>query len=202
MTQYGYHSAFYKVNSKPFLYVYDSYKLEAKEWQKLLSPNGDLSIRNTDLDATFIGLWVNKDDGDLIKRSGFNGFYTYFASDGFVYGSTSENWKTMSAFAEKNQLLFTPCAGPGYIDTRIRPWNSANTKPRSKGLYYKNMFEAALESNPNYICITSFNEWHEGTQIEPSISKKYEDYKYEDFSETNDTWFYIKKTKELVNQFQ
>ena len=201
-TQYGNHSALYKVNNKPFYYVYDSYKLEVNEWQKLLSPEGEFSIRNTELDALFIGLWVEKDHGNLIKESGFDGFYTYFASDAFVYGSTSKNWKSMSAFAEKNQLLFIPCAGPGYIDTRIRPWNNANTKPRNMGLYYENMFNAALEANPNYIGITSFNEWHEGTQIEPSISKKYKDYKYEDFSETNDTWFYIKKTKELVNTFQ
>lgn len=202
MAQYGDHSALFKVNDKPLLYVYDSYKLEAAEWYKLLSSKGEFSIRNTRLDAVFIGLWVEKDDGELIKDSCFDGFYTYFASDGFVYGSTSKNWKSMSDFAEKNELLFIPCAGPGYIDTRIRPWNNSNTKLRNKGLYYKNMFNAALELNPDYIGITSFNEWHEGTQIEPSISKKYKGYKYEDFNETNDSWFYIKKTKELVNKFQ
>lgn len=202
ITQYGNSSALYKVNNKPFLYVYDSYKIEAKEWQKLLNPKGELSIRNSKLDAILIGLWVEKDHGNFIITSGFDGFYTYFASNGFVYGSTAENWKSMANFAKNNQLLFIPCAGPGYIDTRIRPWNTANTRARNNGLYYENMFNAALETNPNYIGITSFNEWHEGTQIEPSIPKQYENYKYEDFSETNDSWFYIKKTKELVDKLK
>ncbi len=199
---YSAHSALYKVDNKPFYYIYDSYKLNPEEWKKLLDPRGELSIRNSKLDANFIGLWVNEGEGRMIKDSGFDGFYTYFASDGFVYGSTSENWEMLSKFADDHELLFIPCAGPGYIDTRIRPWNSGNTKLRAKGSYYEQMFMAALKSNPDYIGITSFNEWHEGTQIEPSVSKSYKEYNYEDFSEEKDSWFYIKKTKELISRFQ
>jgi hypothetical protein len=35
------------------------------------------------------------------------------------------------------------------------------------------MFMSAINTNPDFIGITSFNEWHEGTQIEPAIPKKY-----------------------------
>jgi glycoprotein endo-alpha-1,2-mannosidase len=199
---YGTHNALYKVNEKPFYYVYDSYKIDATEWQKLFDIKGDLSIRNTELDGTFIGLWVNEDDGDFFINSGFDGFYTYFASDGFVYGSTTKNWEQLSTFAKGNHLLFIPCAGPGYIDTRIRPWNAQNTKTRDKGHYYKNMFLEAVKVKPDFIGITSFNEWHEGTQIEPAIPKTFRDYDYEDYGIGGDPWFYIKQTKTLVGQFK
>ncbi|KAK9411427.1 glycoprotein endo-alpha-C2-mannosidase [Crotalus adamanteus] len=60
----------------------------------------------------------------------------------------------------------------GYIDTSIRPWNNHNTRNRVNGKYYETAFSAALLVRPEIISITSFNEWHEGTQIEKAIPKK------------------------------
>jgi glycoprotein endo-alpha-1,2-mannosidase len=199
---YGEHPALYTYNDKPFYYVYDSYKLSPEEWQKILTPDAELSLRNTPLDATFIGLWVEENDGEIISDAGFDGFYTYFASDGFVYGSTTANWQQLSAYAEENNLIFIPCAGPGYIDTRIRPWNEANTKDREMGEYYEKMFTAALNLKPKFIGITSFNEWHEGTQIESAIVKEIPGYQYEDYGKDTDPHFYITKTRELINRYE
>jgi len=36
------------------------------------------------------------------------------------------------------------------------------------GEFYRSTFEAALESDPDWIFITSWNEWWEHTYIEPS----------------------------------
>ncbi|MGK0391719.1 MAG: glycoprotein endo-alpha-1,2-mannosidase [Maribacter sp.] len=201
-SKYGEHPALYKFKKKSFYYVYDSYKLDSSEWKKLLSSKGDLSVRNTPLDATFIGLWVNKDEGDFFINAEFDGFYTYFASDGFVYGSTSSNWKELSSFAKENELTFVPCAGPGYIDNRIRPWNDANTKVRKEGQYYEEMFLSAVDAKPDFIGITSFNEWHEGTQIEPAISASVDSYDYEDYGENISPIFYLDKTRELIDIFK
>ena len=196
---YSAHEAIFKVDGKPFYYVYDSYKLEVEEWNKVLLDMGDFSVRNTTSDAIFIGLWVKENDGDFFKNTGLDGFYTYFASDGFEFGCTTSNWKSLSDFAKANELLFIPCAGPGYIDTRIRPWNAQNIKERESGMYYETMFKAAVESNPDYIGITSFNEWHEGTQIEPAVAKIVGDYTYENYGEHLNSWYYIHKTRELID---
>ncbi|QIY92168.1 glycoside hydrolase family 99 protein [Chryseobacterium gallinarum] len=196
---YSHHHAFYKKEGKPLYYVYDSYKIPAEEWMKLLSKDGAMSVRNSDLDALYIGLWVEKNDNVFFEKSGFDGFYTYFASEGFVFGSTTSNWDYLSGFAKDHHLIFIPCVGPGYSDTRIRPWNEANFKNRDNGRYYKNMFDAAAKVNPDFIGITSFNEWHEGTQIEPAIPKKSGGFTYEDYGK--DPWFYIKETKRLTDQF-
>ena len=54
----------------------------------------------------------------------------------------------------------------GYSDSRVRPWNQRNTKDRRGGQYYRESWSAAAALNPSFISITSWNEWHEGTQIE------------------------------------
>ena len=43
-------------------------------------------------------------------------FYTYFAADGFSYGSTSRHWPHMCAFARAAGLVCTLSVGPGYQD--------------------------------------------------------------------------------------
>jgi glycoprotein endo-alpha-1,2-mannosidase len=200
--QYNEHPAVHKYKGKPLLYIYDSGKVKYPEWNKLLAADGELSVRNTETDAWFIGMSERERDSGFILKAGFDGFYTYYASEGFMYGCNSSNWPHMAEFAKQNNLLFIPCPGPGYIDTRIRPWNTRNTESRNDGKYYENMFMNAVKVNPDFIAITSFNEWHEGTQIEPAIPKKLSSYTYEDYGPNTDPMFYIKKTRELIRQFK
>lgn len=199
---YAQHPALYKVNGKPLYYLYNSFNLKYHEWQSMLNPDSLSTIRNTALDGIFIGLWTTRFDGEFIVKSGFDGFYTYFASDGFAYGSTTSNWPDMSAFAHENNLIYIPSVGPGYVDTRIRPWNEKNTKSRDIGRYYEKMYEDAVNTNADFISITSFNEWHEGTQIEPAVPKKIVSYTYEDYGADTDPLFYIKKTRALISKYE
>ena len=191
---YGNHKAFYKYNDKALFYVYDSYLTSKKEWSQVLNPNTSETIRGTKYDATIIGLWVNKDEESFFLESGFDGFYTYFASNGFTYGASIDNWEYLSKWAKEKNKIFIPCVGPGYKDTRVRPWNSKNSKKREKGLYFDKMFKSAIEKEPNIIGITSFNEWHEGTQIEPAVSKKNDLYRYEDYSPLS-PYYYLERTR-------
>ena len=75
----------------------------------------------------------------------------------------------MASFAKNHDMLFVASVGPGYNDTGIRPWNKHNTKARDRGQYYTHMFNDAIAAAPDYISITSYNEWGEGTQIEPAV---------------------------------
>ncbi|TWW71933.1 Glycoprotein endo-alpha-1,2-mannosidase [Takifugu flavidus] len=130
------------------------------------------SIRDTPYDAIFIALLVEEKHKRGILAAGFDGLYTYFATNGFSFGSTQRNWKSLKAFCEDNDLIFIPSVGPGYIDTSVRPWNFQNTRNRINGKYYENSLSAALQAEPDFLSVTSFNEWHEGTQIEMAIPKK------------------------------
>jgi len=107
----------------------------------------------------------------------------------------------MAAFARENNLIYIPSVGPGYADTRIRPWNEKTTKSRDQGRYYEEMFKNAVNTAPDIISITSFNEWHEGTQIEPAVPRKISSFTYLDYGEDVDPMFYIRKTKELISEY-
>jgi hypothetical protein len=62
---------------------------------------------------------------------------------------------------------------PGYDDTRTDR-QDAFAVDRQGGKFYRESWSAAAASQPDWIIITSFNEWIEGTMIEPSLS--YGDY--------------------------
>ena len=167
------------------LYVYDSYHTRPEEWAGVLTRSEDLGgLRGGDGDAFFIGLWVEAGHGGDLARGGFDGAYTYFATDGMTYGSSRQNWGQMATFAKQHGMKFVPSSGPGYIDTAIRPWNAGNSRDRESGGYFVRALERAMALDTDILSITSFNEWHEGTQIEPAAPahrmtvglNKYEDY--------------------------
>lgn len=129
-----------------------------------------------------------------------SGFYTYFATNGFTYGSSWKNWRSLNKFARQNSLLFVPSVGPGYIDTQIRPWNVANVRHRRHGKYYEVGWRSAQSAQAKLISITSFNEWHEGTQIEPAVPRTTESFTYFDY-EPEGPDFYLNLTKWWVSEF-
>ena len=81
--------------------------------------------------------------------------------------------------------------GPGNIGTSIRPWNHANTRSTENGEYY-----IALSVQPPLISVTSFNKWHEGTQIERAVPKS----GYRVYS-PNEPDYYLKLTRAYAEKF-
>ena len=134
-----------------------------------------------------------------IKKANFDGFYTYFASNGFSYGSSWKNWRELANFAFKSSLQFVPSIGPGYADTRIRPWNGKNTANRREGGYYEAGWRAAVNTKPKMVSITSFNEWGEGTQIEPTVSMLTHNHTYNDYGARGPE-MYLQTTKQCVKE--
>lgn len=207
INSYGNHTAFYRRPHHstgrllPLFYVYDSYLMQDEEWKTLLQRDGSNTVRNTELDGIFVGLLVERRHLLQLVSSGFDGFYTYFASSGFTFGSNIVNWKFLSESAQKHEMLFIPSVGPGYIDERVRPWNSMNTKSREDGKYYERSFEAAVNVLPPIISVTSFNEWHEGTQIEEAISKETKGFKYLDYS-PHDSLYFLSLTRKWILKFR
>jgi hypothetical protein len=94
----------------------------------------------------------------------FTGIYTY---DIVQYRASSFGRLCTSARAV--HLLCAPSVGPGF-DAR-RATGARIVQPRRRGLTYDRMWRAALDAAPDVVTITSYNEWHEGTQIEPASSQ-------------------------------
>jgi glycoprotein endo-alpha-1,2-mannosidase len=200
--RYGTHPGIARVKGVPLIYVYDSYLIPKDQWAKVGQAK-DMSRRKN---ACFFGLVVERAHvDDLASSNGFfDGVYTYFAADGFVWGSTRSSWQDLVTLSREKGLLTSLSVGPGYIDTKIRPWNGANTRERETGAYFRKSFIAAGRAKPDFLSITSFNEWHEGTQIEPAIQRAgfqdYTDTTYRTIAQ-NDAYVYLNLTANLVKEF-
>ena len=104
------------------------------------------------------------------KAGGFDGVYTYD-----VLVDASRTFRRLCTEAHRAGLVCLPSVGPGY-DAR-RATGDQRVKPRNDGRTYDAMWTAALRSGADTVTITSYNEWLEGTQIEPARARAgYESY--------------------------
>ncbi|MFH1007434.1 MAG: hypothetical protein V1800_08035 [Candidatus Latescibacterota bacterium] len=110
---------------------------------------------------------------DLCEPGLFDGFsqYNYNMGDWSADG-VSRFSAILRELAERNGSAFwSATVGPGF-DGRI--WHHpGRAVARGLGKLYEALWEAAIAAGSPFITICSFNEWGEGTQIEPCL--EYED---------------------------
>ncbi|MFN0153343.1 MAG: alpha-mannosidase [Gaiella sp.] len=133
-------------------YVYDSTTISDAQWKPALAIlEGVRVFANTAL----VGRAV---------QGGFDGFYTY---DVFIYDGTQ--FRRTCKAAHARGLLCAPSVGPGYKATRAT--GDTRVQGREGGRRYDSLWRQATRAQPDLITITSYNEWHEGTQIEPARAR-------------------------------
>ena len=140
------------------VYVYEAGDISSADWRAL---NLGLS-----------GLRVFAQTGRVgfASAGGFAGFYTY---DVLVYGG--DKFERLCAEARTVALLCAPSVGPGYDASEAT--GDPRIKLRDDGATYDSMWRAALAAGADLVTITSYNEWSEGTQIEPAgHGGRYESY--------------------------
>jgi hypothetical protein len=59
---------------------------------------------------------------------------------------------------------------PGYDDTRVPGRVGTYRVARNNGATYRTSWQGAMSSRPDWVTISTFNEWFEGSMIEPSVS--------------------------------
>jgi hypothetical protein len=128
-------------------YVYDSIAYPDAAWAAALRPLDDVRVfAHTPLPGR--------------ARAGrFDGLYTY---DVVVYDGSS--FARVCASARRLALVCAPSVGPGF-DARPAIGESP-VMPRKRGERYDVMWKRALRARADIVTITSYNEWHEGTQVE------------------------------------
>jgi len=140
------------------VYLYSTKDFTAKEWTRVTrAPTGMRLFGQTNL----VG---------FAARAGFAGFYTY---DILLYDASK--FDRFCTQARAAGILCAPSVGPGY-----EAWQAtgdARVKPRLFGATYDSMWSAAVRAGADLVTITSYNEWGEGTQIEPAgHGGRYESY--------------------------
>jgi hypothetical protein len=135
------------------VYVYHPLDFAAADWATISAqkPQGMRLFAATEL----VG---------FAASGGFNGFYTY---DFIDYGGAK--FIRLCDEAHARGLLCMPSVGPGY--NGVRAGELSISRPRRNGATYDALWRAALKAHPDGVTITSFNEWGEGTQIEPAAPR-------------------------------
>jgi hypothetical protein len=139
-------------------FVYHATDFPAAAWQPLTSNlNGVRLFAQTPL-------------AGYAKTGGFQGIYTY---DPLTY--PGRMFARMCTAAHRLGLLCAPSVGPGY--RAYRATGDTRVLDRRAGKTYDSFWRAAVRSDADLATITSYNEWNEGTQIEPArVHAGYESY--------------------------
>lgn len=105
-----------------------------------------------------------------INAYGFDGTYNYTPAQSKTYNAfykpkSDEAW---AGFGPGLPWIFSAGVSPGYNTHRSK--GDGNCKHRSQ-IGYETELSEARKARPHFISVISFNEWGEGTQIEPARTR-------------------------------
>ncbi|MBE7560294.1 hypothetical protein HS125_15680 [bacterium] len=166
--RYGAHPAWLKARSKPVVFIYGRAigELGRVAWLDVITRVS----RRYPPGVAFLG-------DDLSRQSAgiFDGIHTYNPADRLrgKRAAALERWAAEKypewvELADRAGKISTLTIIPGYDDTKLADRPRAFAVERYDGDLYRVQWEAALAARPDWVLITSFNEWHEGSEIEPS----------------------------------
>jgi hypothetical protein len=150
-----------RYNGRPVLFFFNVSALSAATWQRL----------REQVDPGRSALWI-AEGTDLQYLAAFDGHHLYSVT----WPNRIPPSQTLSAWGERvrkynrehgTAKLWVATVMPGYDDRKARP-GSGFACSRAGGDYYRQTWQAAIASKPHWIVINSFNEWPEGSYIEPS----------------------------------
>jgi hypothetical protein len=157
------HGAYLRYQGRPVVFFYNVSRLPVATWRNL----------RDQVDPDRNALWI-AEGTDLAYQSVFDGHHLYSITwpNRIPPSRTLPSWGTRVRTYNQNHgtaKLWVATVMPGYDDRKIRPENGF-VRTRDGGEYYRQSWRAAIDSRPNWVIINSFNEWPEGSYIEPSNS--------------------------------
>ncbi|MEK7405329.1 MAG: glycoside hydrolase family 99-like domain-containing protein [Acidobacteriota bacterium] len=180
ITAYGGHPAFFKLNGKPLIVVWASGTVPVATWDGIFG-----SLRAQGLDAAYLAMGF--DPGDLSTFDGLHEYGVFTIADlagAFARAGRATRYYPLLADSQAPKV-WAATAQPGY-DERLIAGRRGLYQEREDGAFYRRTFDAALRSDPDWVFVTSWNEWWEHTHIEPS--ELYGDQYLRITREFADTW--------------
>jgi len=161
---------FLRINGRPVIFFTDVYRVPVAAGQ---SPQQAWSSLRDQVDPNHASIWI-AEGLDPSFLSVFDGLWVYK----IFHADYPNDYLKARAWASRTRAhgpdkLWIATISPGWDDRNagcrpdIRVPSRAFVKPRDNGNVYRATFNAAMQSNPDLLWINSFNEWVEGTYIEP-----------------------------------
>lgn len=165
------HAAFLRYEGKPVFFFWAVGQVFTGQGQAAV--DAWASIRQQ-VDPQHNTLWI-ADGADIEFQRVFDGHHLYnitWNPPANVHNTLSTWGGRVRSYGSEHaaRRLWVATVMPGYNDLFIQGRSGRFAHDRRNGAYYREAWQAAMDSEPDLIVITSFNEWLEGTQIEPSVS--------------------------------
>jgi len=155
------HPAFMKVDGKPVIVIWVSGTVPLETWGRVFA-----SLHDQGLDAVYLGMSYSLSNLDVFDGLHDYGIFTY-PDLKQTYQSTARAVRYYSLLSEQSTpKIWAATVQPGY-DDQLLPGREGLLQDRLNGDFYRSTWEAAIQSNPDWIFITTWNEWWEHTYIEP-----------------------------------
>jgi hypothetical protein len=152
------HPALLRYQGKPVIFF----------WRASTFDNATWSMIRGQVDPDHSSVWIA--DGDqfgILSGDAWDGISPYAIAWSANPAAQLPSWGAKAAAVAPDKLYIPPVS-PGCNDSAARATTCA--RDRAGGAYYQATWDGALAASPAWaVIVSTFNEWMESTQIEPSV---------------------------------
>jgi hypothetical protein len=162
------HPSFLRVKGRPVIFFW---RLDSIPLAPGQTPLEAWQVVRDQVDPNHESIWIAEGVEEEYQQV-FDGHHLYsIAWSQDVHATLSDWGYRIRRYNTEHgtDKLWVATVMPGYNDLKTGRAD-AFVREREDGQFYQDTWQAAMESGADWVVITSWNEWVEGSQIEPSVS--------------------------------